>query len=82
MLPSKIKPLKIRKASKGKSKPKASLNKPPAAMVPDQNIIEGAPNGGLSQALPTRQSTSSMSFERSDLSQKKVCSILFDFVLL
>ncbi|KAF8223677.1 hypothetical protein L208DRAFT_1381377 [Tricholoma matsutake] len=85
MLPLKTKPLKSQKSSKGKGKAKASSNKPSAAKKPCHKIDaarNGAPDGGLSQALPLQGSALSNSFEGSSSSRKKVYSFWIDFVLL
>ncbi|KAI9441140.1 hypothetical protein F5148DRAFT_1293400 [Russula earlei] len=74
MLPSKTKPLKSRKSSKGKGKAKVSSNKPSAAKKPRHKIDDapnGAPDGDLSPALPLRCLASSNGFEGSSSSWKK-----------
>ena len=68
MLPSKIKPLKARRSSKGKGKGKASSNKFSGASAttrPHSTIVEDDPAPGLSHVLPlaTRDSASSSSFD-------------------
>ncbi|KAH8977160.1 hypothetical protein EDB86DRAFT_3093001 [Lactarius hatsudake] len=70
MLPSKMKPPKSRKSSKGKGRAKASLDKPSAAKQ-HQEIADGPPDGGLLRAQPLQGSSSTNSLEGSSLSQKK-----------
>ena len=74
MLPSKLKPLKPRKTSKGKSKAKASSNKPSVAKRTHHPTIEEVPDKDIPQALQPQHSTSSNSAGSSSASQKKVNS--------
>jgi hypothetical protein len=81
MLPSKTKPLKPRKVSKGKAKAKSSLNKASAAKRSHCAMVEEVPDEDMPQTLRSQGSALRIGPENSSISQKKVRLFLYDLVL-